>query len=191
MMGRSLEVPLSYQGVALFPFRALCLDQPLGPADYIGLASAFHTVVLQGVPRLTQGCPEARRLVFLIDVMYERSTRLVIFADARPEELFTMEQFVVDAEADERPSQQQERGGGGGATLSVRGEGGSSSGFATTFIGQGVEWSATGRKGVSLAELSGLQDTGFSFQRAVSRLIEMSSREYLDRWREKHKYTRQ
>lgn len=88
----------------------------------------------------------------------------------------------------------EEEGGGGGdhtppssgepeaPVMSVRGHGGSSGRYSTTYVGPGVEWSATGRKGVSLAELSGLHDAGFSFERAISRLIEMMSREYMDRW---------
>jgi len=72
-----------------------------------------------------------------------------------------------------------------GPVMQVVGEGGSSSSYATTYIGKGVEWSATGRKGVSLAELSGLHDTGFSFERAISRLTEMQSQEYEIRWRRK------
>jgi protein AFG1 len=37
-----------------------------------------------------------------------------------------------------------------------------------------VEWSATGRIGVSLAQLSAVKEVSFSFQRAESRLAEMS-----------------
>lgn len=64
--------------------------------------------------------------------------------------------------------------------MTVVGEGGSSSSKSTTFINN-MEWSATGRKGVSLAEVAGITDTGFSFDRAVSRLIEMQSEEYAQR----------
>jgi carbon monoxide dehydrogenase subunit G len=60
-------------------------------------------------------------------------------------------------------------------------EGGSSSSSSTTFItspnrrGEDgrVEWSATGRIGVSLAQLSSVREVSFSFARADSRLAEM------------------
>ncbi|KAL3801729.1 hypothetical protein ACHAW5_005829 [Stephanodiscus triporus] len=39
----------------------------------------------------------------------------------------------------------------------------------------GVEWSATGRVGVSLAQLSAVREVSFSFRRAESRLAEMAS----------------
>ena len=74
----------------------------------------------------------------------------------------------------------------------VIGEGGSSSSSSTTLIrttqaadengggggggGEGVmEWSATGRIGVSLAQLSAVREVSFSFRRAESRLAEMAS----------------
>ncbi len=59
-------------------------------------------------------------------------------------------------------------------------EGGSSSLSSTTFLrtkdGDGrVEWSATGRIGVSLAQLSAVREVSFSFKRAESRLEEVAS----------------
>ena len=64
---------------------------------------------------------------------------------------------------------------GADAAASVRGAGGSSSGWATTYIGAAgdTEWSATGRMGVSLAGLAGLNDAAFAQRRAASRLQEM------------------
>jgi len=43
-------------------------------------------------------------------------------------------------------------------------------------IGSGcMEWSGTGRIGVSLAQLSAVREVSFSFKRAASRMVEMSS----------------
>jgi len=69
--------------------------------------------------------------------------------------------------------------------LSVAEEGGSS-GRVTTMIGS-MEWSATGRLGVSLAELSAVKDVGFAFRRALSRLIEMQTAKYEARHKQKHR----
>ena len=63
----------------------------------------------------------------------------------------------------------------------VSGEGGSSSSGATTMIRTkdgDMEWSATGRIGVSLAQLSAVKDVVFSFKRAESRLMEMSGTDW-------------
>ena len=55
----------------------------------------------------------------------------------------------------------------------IIGEGGSSSSSSTTMIRTkdgDIEWSATGRIGVSLAQLSGVREVSFAFKRAESRL---------------------
>ena len=74
--------------------------------------------------------------------------------------------------------------------VSVDGIGGSS-GRSTTMIGT-MEWSATGRSGVSLALLSSASaGVGGSFtfraaRRCASRLLEMGTVESVDAWRKKH-----
>ena len=70
----------------------------------------------------------------------------------------------------------------GDEELFVSEKGGNSSSFATTMIcnkeGEHVEWSVTGRIGVSLAQLSGANDLAFSFRRAKSHLVEMGGKEW-------------
>ena len=60
-----------------------------------------------------------------------------------------------------------------GPGVSMRGFGGASAGLTSTWLADGTEWSATGRLGVSLAGLAGLNDAAFARKRAVSRLREM------------------
>ena len=52
--GRVLKVPLAGKSakVARFTFDDLC-GKPLGPADYLGIATTFHTVFLTDVPKLS------------------------------------------------------------------------------------------------------------------------------------------
>ncbi|MBC7799247.1 MAG: cell division protein ZapE, partial [Gemmatimonadaceae bacterium] len=52
VMGHTLTIPLSAQGVARFDFDALC-GQPLGAGDYLALATHYQALVLDGVPRLS------------------------------------------------------------------------------------------------------------------------------------------
>lgn len=88
MQGRTLPIPRAAKGVARVEFAELC-EQPLGPADYLALANAFHTVVLGGVPRLgKEKRNEAKRFVTLIDVLYEHKVHLICAADAPPSELY-------------------------------------------------------------------------------------------------------
>ncbi|KAK4549775.1 hypothetical protein LTR36_005076 [Oleoguttula mirabilis] len=86
--GRMIPIPRAYNGVALWTFEELC-KTTLGPADYISLASTFHTVILTDVPVLTWLMKnEARRFITLLDALYECRCKLYISAAAGPDELF-------------------------------------------------------------------------------------------------------
>ncbi len=85
--GRSLSVPAA-RGVARLTFEELC-TRPLGAEDYLAIARAFHTVILDGVPALGENNRnEARRFMLLIDALYESKTKLVIAAAQPPDRLY-------------------------------------------------------------------------------------------------------
>lgn len=87
--GRTLEVPIASMGVARLSFDALC-RRPLGASDYLALAEAFHTLVLDGVPVMGEAeRNEARRFITLIDTLYDRGVKLVASAAAEPAGLYT------------------------------------------------------------------------------------------------------
>ena len=91
VQGRAVAVPEQAMGVARFPYAALC-KQPLGAADYIAIARAYHTVLIEGLPALQPSQrDEARRLITLIDIFYERRVKLVVSAAAEPQDLFHAE----------------------------------------------------------------------------------------------------
>ena len=86
--GRELAVRRQAAGCARFDFAELC-DRPLGPEDYLKIARAFHTVFLDAVPILTPDRQDvARRFVTLIDALYEAKTKLVMSAEAEPDQLY-------------------------------------------------------------------------------------------------------
>lgn len=86
--GRKLHVPWQHNGTAYFDFEDIC-ETPLAAADYISIASRYHTIIVDNVPALsiTQK-NEARRLITLLDALYECRCRLLIRTDANPEDLF-------------------------------------------------------------------------------------------------------
>lgn len=85
--GREIIVQAA-RGVARFTFPQLC-EQPHGAEDFLKIAQAYHTVFLENVPKLGYDRRnEARRLMILIDALYEAGTRLVVTADAPPEKLY-------------------------------------------------------------------------------------------------------
>jgi len=86
--GRSLHVPKSLKGVAVFSFRRLC-GEARGAADYLAIARRFHTVILVGIPVMSREMRnEAARFVTLIDALYEHRVKLLAAADAEPAALY-------------------------------------------------------------------------------------------------------
>lgn len=86
--GRTLFVPKSLKGVAVFSFKRLC-QQPLGAADYLAIARAYHTVIVVGIPILSpENRNEAIRFTKLIDALYEHSVKLLATAAAEPGQLY-------------------------------------------------------------------------------------------------------
>ncbi|HLS56423.1 MAG TPA: cell division protein ZapE [Zeimonas sp.] len=76
-------------GVVWFDFRTLC-GGPRSQNDYLEIASQFHTVILSGVPKMGAAmASEARRFVWLVDVLYDRRVNLIVSAACAPEELYT------------------------------------------------------------------------------------------------------
>lgn len=86
--GRTLHVPKSLKGVAVFSFKKL-LGQPRGAADYLAIARRYHTVILVGIPVMgPEMRNEATRFVTLIDALYEHKVKLLAGADAEPSGLY-------------------------------------------------------------------------------------------------------
>ena len=84
------SVPANEKGtsVARFTFSDLC-DAPLGPADYLTLASTYRTIILTDVPQLPLVLKnQARRLITFLDAAYEAGTELIVSAAASPDDLF-------------------------------------------------------------------------------------------------------
>lgn len=88
VLGRDVTIERTAGSLARAAFAELCA-RPLGPQDYLAVAGRFHTLFLDGVPLLSpDNHHEARRLVTLIDALYEAKTRLVVLAAAEPEALY-------------------------------------------------------------------------------------------------------
>ncbi|HSI16333.1 MAG TPA: cell division protein ZapE, partial [Sphingomonas sp.] len=86
--GRTLHVPKSLKGVAVFAFKKLC-GEARGAADYLAVARRYHTVIVVGIPKLgPENRNEAARFVALIDALYEHKVKLLAAADAEPAALY-------------------------------------------------------------------------------------------------------
>ncbi len=88
VLGRRITLPHAAGGMLRASFASLC-SVALGPNDYIAIAARFHTVFLEGVPKLSPNRrEEARRFVILIDALYEARTKLIVLAEAEPTKLY-------------------------------------------------------------------------------------------------------
>lgn len=86
--GRKIRVGATAKGVARFTFAQLCAAA-LGAEDYLSIAGAYHTVFIEGIPVMENAQRnEAKRLMNLIDVLYEAGANVVITADALPDSLY-------------------------------------------------------------------------------------------------------
>jgi predicted ATPase len=97
VQGRSIPVRRSgtKTSIAWFSFKELC-DKPLGSADYIAIAKRYHTVFIDGIPKLTlQERDQVRRLITLVDALYDHNVRIVISSDVGScDQIFEISQEV-------------------------------------------------------------------------------------------------
>lgn len=85
--GHEFEVPLTARRSARFSFDELC-GRAYGAGDYLELARRYDTIFIDGLPVLPpERQNEARRLVTLIDAVYEAGGLIIASAEAAPEKL--------------------------------------------------------------------------------------------------------
>ena len=88
IQGRTLTLK-AVSTTARSSFDDLC-GKPLGAADYLEIANNFTALVLEDVPKMgPHNRDKAKRFVTLIDALYEAKTKLILSADASPENLYT------------------------------------------------------------------------------------------------------
>jgi predicted ATPase len=156
----SHSLPLHYPpqvsaGVAVFSFDELC-DEYLGAGDYRAVARTFNRIGLLDVPKLTlQDHDQARRFITLVDELYEAGCKLSISAQFEPKLLFEDSGVAGGGEVDLGEDAGGNYAVGGQKWLDVR--------------------QATGRM---LGELASVRELRFAFQRAASRLTQMTSGEW-------------
>ncbi|WVQ79180.1 hypothetical protein IAT38_001276 [Cryptococcus sp. DSM 104549] len=99
--GRALTVPAASGKTCRFTFSQLC-EEALGPADYLALASTFSTFFVDEVPVLyLRHKNEARRLINLIDALYESKCQLYLRSPSTPTTLFFPDALSLSASEEE------------------------------------------------------------------------------------------
>lgn len=89
---RRVALPRVAGSVARFTFEEL-LRAPLGASDYSAIASRCAAVIVEDVPALNLGTRDAaRRLITLVDQLYERRSILFLVSEVPAQDLFRGEQ---------------------------------------------------------------------------------------------------
>jgi len=97
--GREIRIPQAAGGIAIMDFSALC-SLPTGAADFLAISRAFHTLIVKNIPFLSmERLPEVRRMITLIDVLYDHHVKLLCSAAAEPFELFKADRGASQDEA--------------------------------------------------------------------------------------------
>ncbi|MEL6977925.1 MAG: cell division protein ZapE [Pseudomonadota bacterium] len=88
VQGRAVVLDQFASGAARCDFKSLC-GAPLGPGDYLAIAGAARTLLLDDIPLLgRERANEAKRFVTLIDALYEAKTQFICSAAAEPDDLY-------------------------------------------------------------------------------------------------------
>jgi cell division protein ZapE len=87
--GRKIQVPRAAGRSARFSFAELC-DRPLAARDYMALAEKYDTFFIDCVPVMDDTRRNAaKRFILLIDTLYDTRRRVVLSAEAPPDQLYT------------------------------------------------------------------------------------------------------
>jgi cell division protein ZapE len=104
--GRPIAFKRRAKGIIWFDFAEL-FEKPRSQVDYLEIASAYHTVLVSGVRAMSAAQTDVvRRFTWLVDVFYDQRVKLVVSADAAPEDLV----MVTDSAAGPERMVQREFG---------------------------------------------------------------------------------
>jgi len=91
---REIQVKATSDDLAWFDFNQLC-NTPRSSSDYIDLARNYHTLVINTVPVMADGSNDvAQRFIQLVDALYDHQVKLILGAEAVPEQIYTGQSLV-------------------------------------------------------------------------------------------------
>ncbi|KAK5987124.1 AFG1-like ATPase-like protein [Cladobotryum mycophilum] len=98
--GRKVCTPRHYKGFVFWDFSNLV--ESFGPADYITMASSYHTFIINHVPVLTiLSKNEARRFITLLDALYEACCKLITPQDTGNQDDATYSETIAEVYQDQ------------------------------------------------------------------------------------------
>jgi len=151
--GRDVHFNRACGGVLDCDFDELCA-RPLWTNDYLKITQVFHTVFIRNIPVLSQkNRSEARRFICLIDTLYDHKLRVIASGDAPYWELFQSEEISHEQRLDE-----------------------------SRMLIDDLGLKAADKGSLEAGVFSGEEEL-FAFDRTVSRLTEMQTKDYWKKWK--------
>ncbi|KAL9106758.1 MAG: hypothetical protein Q9227_008257 [Pyrenula ochraceoflavens] len=178
--GRDITVPLASSKAAKFTFDEL-IGRATGAADYLELMRSYDAFIVTDVPGMTIRQRDwARRFITFIDAVYESRAKIVLTTAVPLSQLF-MSKDEIDATLDQMSQTTKEKGSQAGADEKN----------AAQAVHDHSDVDDTMRLmmddlGMSMAMLKSSNlfsgdEEAFAFARALSRLTEMGSQEWVER----------
>ena len=94
--GRNINIDKHAMGCASFDFDELC-NNPLGSEDYLAIAREFEIVFIRNVPKLSSDKRnQTKRLILLIDALYDNRKMTIVSADGEPEEIYSGKELEIE-----------------------------------------------------------------------------------------------
>jgi len=165
--GRNIEVPKASGDAAMFTFDEI-IGRATGAADYLELTRTYHAFIITNVPGMTHRERDlARRFITFIDAVYESRAKLVLTSAVPLFQLFMSHDEVDEALADGRQKGSLEHPKDHENVDDVMRQMMDDLGMSMSML-------------KSSSTFSGDEER-FAFSRALSRLSEMGSQEWVER----------
>jgi len=151
--GRDVHFNKACGGLLDCEFDELCA-RPLWTNDYLKLTQVFHTVIIRNIPVLSQkNRSEARRFICLIDTLYDHKLRVVASGAVPYWDLFKNEEISHEERLQE-----------------------------SRLLIDDLGLKAADKGSLDSGVFSGEEEL-FAFDRTVSRLTEMQTKDYWKKWK--------
>ena len=165
--GRNIEVPKASGDAAMFTFDEI-IGRATGAADYLELTRTYHAFIVTNVPGMTHKERDlARRFITFIDAVYESRAKLVLTTAVPLFQLFMSHEEVDEALADSREKGSLEHAKDHENVDDVMRQMMDDLGMSMSML-------------KSSSMFTGDEER-FAFSRALSRLSEMGSQEWVER----------
>lgn len=149
--------------------------QPLAGSDYLQIAQYFHTVLIRDVPKMNLDVKsQARRFITLIDTLYDNRVRVVISAEVHLDNLFSPSGGSSDVSDEHRMLMDDLKIEHGSVSIKL------------AFGRNSLEFYFSLLQNEAKTSVFTGDEEVFAFDRTLSRLFQMQSKEYWEQW-EKHR----